>query len=111
MRPDPCFDKLFLLIADHAAQPAAISHAVLKSKNEMASVVSDPCGYFRCRIRRGVAVRLCRCCDHRSSAADECRFRPGMGLQGHSEERADLHQDTGPLIRGLLPLARYRRSL
>jgi hypothetical protein len=82
---------------------AAIGHAVLKSKNEMTSVVSDPCGYFRCRVHRRVAVRLRRCCDPGSSAADECRFRPGIGLQGHSEERADLRQKAEPLIRDLLP--------
>jgi hypothetical protein len=95
---------------------AAIGHAVLKSKNEMTSVVSDPCGYFRCRVHRGVAVRLCRCCDPGSSAADECRFRPGMGLQGHSEKRADLRQEAEPLIRDLLPQqisepARCRRAV
>ena len=39
-----------------------------------------------------------------------------MGLHRHSEERADLHQETGPLIRDLLPqgislAARYRRTV
>ena len=97
----PCFYYSILLLI--YADRAAIGHAVLKSKNEMASVVSDPCGYFRWSVRRAVAVRLCRCCDHRSSAADERRFRFGMGLQGHSEERADLREEAQPLIRDLLP--------
>jgi len=52
----PCFYSILVLIYADRAAPAAIGHAVLKSKNEMASVVCDPCGYFRCRIRRGVAV-------------------------------------------------------
>jgi hypothetical protein len=97
----PCFYSILLLIYADRAALAAIGHAVLKSKNEMASVVFNPRGYFCCPVRRGVAVRLCRYCDPKSSAAGECRFRPGVGLQGHSEERADLHQET--LIRDLLP--------
>ena len=103
---------MWVIYADRAPL-AAIGHALLKSKNEMASVASSPCGYFPRPVRRGVAVRLCRCCGPGSSAADERWFRPGRGLQGHFEERADLHRETGPLIRDLLPqsislAARYR---
>src|SRR5260370_45172 len=99
----PCF-YLWLLIYTTAALLSAPGQAVLKSKNEMASVVSDPCGHYGRCFRRGHDLPLRLRCDPVSgpaAATGERRLRPRLGLHCRSEGRANLHQKAGSLIRGL----------